>query len=664
MGTSHEDPEFPDTGDRSGGGFFSRRAAPKSPNEALQPEAAPPLPALPPRKPRRSPLLSAISGALSLVLVLAVAIFLARIFAERYLRQPGPLPSDKVVLIAPQTDVPDIINQLEAENVIESPLLLNLALLEEGKRSRIKAGEYLFHQHASLREVIDTLVNGKEVLHALTIPEGLTSEQIVERLRDSDVLAGELRDIPKEGSLMPNTYKFARGTTRDQVIQMMQRDQKKVIEEIWSRRAQDIPFRTPFEMVTLASIVEKETGRADERTRVAGVFINRLTKRMKLQSDPTIVYGLVGGKGTLGRGIARNELEQVTPYNTYIVEGLPPGPICNPGRAAMEAVANPSRTKELYFVADGSGGHAFAETLDQHAKNVQRWRQIEKDSKDKAGPDADKMMVPVPGQKTETAPTGAPFGNLSTGFGAANPILAPTITSGATPLANPAGANAAGGRAAAASASRSGSAKPALPAGAAAPGAAAPAAAAAPAGAALTNAAVANTPAPGAAKNQSRAAALKPPDPATAKPAENETAQPAQASAARPSKLDAYTLGPSADELGLDIPGMPTTDNVNPNEADTADGGPSNGPIASYPVSPARRAEQKARAAQYGLNPGSDSLPPDATVPVSAAPVAVTAAVNGAGKRKNVDASEGTRIDPLLNHSYDLNTPKTVPVLP
>ena len=158
----------------------------------------------------------------------------------------------------------------------------------------------------------------------------------------------------------------------------MQAAQRQALEQIWQRRSPRLPIKSPQELVILASIVEKETGRADERTRVAGVFINRLMKRMKLQSDPTIVYGLVGGKGTLGRGILRSEIETATPYNTYVVEGLPPGPIANPGRAALEAVANPSRTKDLYFVADGSGGHAFAETYDQHQRNVARWRQIEK----------------------------------------------------------------------------------------------------------------------------------------------------------------------------------------------------------------------------------------------------------------------------------------------
>ena len=213
--------------------------------------------------------------------------------------------------------------------------------------------------------------------HAFTIPEGLTSEQIVTRLAEVDFLAGNIREIPKEGTLLPETYNFPRGTTREQVIQRMQQSHRRVVQEVWERRNADVPVRTPEALVTLASIVEKETGRPDERSRVAAVFVNRLRQRMKLQSDPTIIYGLVGGKGTLGRPIMRSEIEQPTPYNTYVIEGLPPGPIANPGRASLEAAANPARTKELYFVADGSGGHAFAENSAQHQQNVAKLRQFE-----------------------------------------------------------------------------------------------------------------------------------------------------------------------------------------------------------------------------------------------------------------------------------------------
>jgi UPF0755 protein len=186
--------------------------------------------------------------------------------------------------------------------------------------------------------------------------------------------------------------------TRQQMVNTMQNAQRQALTQVWQRRSADIPVKTPQELVILASIVEKETGRADERTRVAAVFMNRLTKRMKLQSDPTIVYGLVAGKGTLGRGILRSEIDQATPYNTYVVEGLPPTPIANPGRAALEAVANPSRTKDLFFVADGSGGHAFAESYDQHQRNVARWRQIERAKPPENGADVDRVEISDDGQ--------------------------------------------------------------------------------------------------------------------------------------------------------------------------------------------------------------------------------------------------------------------------
>ena len=244
--------------------------------------------------------------------------------------------------------------------------------------TELKPGEYEFRKNASLRDVIGTIVEGKVVQHAVTIPEGLTSEQIVARLSDNDIFTGSVSEMPREGTLLPETYKFPRGTTREQVIQRMQQSQKRVLAEIWERRNPDIPVKTPEQLVTLASIVEKETGKADERSRVAAVFVNRLRQKMKLQSDPTIIYGLVGGKGTLGRPIKRSEIMQPSPYNTYVVDGLPPGPIANPGRASLEATANPARTRDLFFVADGTGGHTFTETYDQHQKNVAKLRAMEK----------------------------------------------------------------------------------------------------------------------------------------------------------------------------------------------------------------------------------------------------------------------------------------------
>ncbi len=399
---------------------------PQSPNEALQPDAAPPPPPSPPpsRKRRR---LSALSGFLSFLLIGAVGAMMAAVWGAHRLREPGPLTADKVVFIQ-KGNTDDIVDRLAEQGVVDSPFAIRVALFTKmlkGEKESLKSGEYLFRQQASIDEVLGTLVAGKQILHAITIPEGLTSQQIMQRLQDSDVLVGDMRDVPKEGAILPETYKVSRGTARSDLLNKMRQDQRRVIEQIWARRAPDLPLRSPYEMVTLASIVEKETGKADERSRVAGVFINRLRKRMRLQSDPTIVYGLVGGQGTLGHSISRSELDKPTPYNTYTIDGLPPGPIDNPGRAALEAVANPSRTGDLYFVADGTGGHAFAETVDQHVRNVQRWRQIERDAKDKNGVgDIDKVTpsvtpgvsAPRPNQRSQASDP--IFGDLATGFDA------------------------------------------------------------------------------------------------------------------------------------------------------------------------------------------------------------------------------------------------------
>ena len=350
-------------------------------------------------------MLSALSGFLTFFVVVAIGLVVAIVFIEKQATEPGPLPADKVVLVPKNVGTSDIAALLKREGVINQTFLFELQAFISRQRGPLKAGEFLFKARTSIEQAIDTLISGKAILHTVTIPEGLTSEQIVQRIRDNEILTGEIGEIPREGALLPDTYKFERGETRQQVVNRMQRAQRDLLNQIWTRRASDLPIKTPQELVILASIVEKETGRADERTRVAGVFINRLGKRMKLQSDPTIVYGLVGGKGTLGRGILRTEIEKPTPYNTYVIEGLPPGPIANPGRAALEAVANPSRTKDLYFVADGTGGHVFAETLEQHNRNVQRWRQIEKARAETAPVDRVEPP-PTPGETRSDASSG------------------------------------------------------------------------------------------------------------------------------------------------------------------------------------------------------------------------------------------------------------------
>jgi UPF0755 protein len=375
----------------------ARRIAPRSPRAALEPERVP----VPRSKSARHPLV--IAGNAIFTVVILVMVVGAIIFgvAKNRFDSPGPLQEDKVVNIPPRLGIRDIADLLVKEGVIGDSWAFIISAKLAETREELRFGEYQFAKGSSLHDVINTIVEGKVVQHQITIAEGLTSEQIVQRLLESDILSGNIKELPKEGSMLPESYRFTRGTLRDQVIQRMQQAQRRVVQEVWDRRMPDLPLRSPEQLVTLASIIEKETGRSDERTRVAAVFINRLKQRMKLQSDPTIIYGLVGGKGTLGRPILRSEIEQPTPYNTYVIDGLPPGPIANPGRSALDAVANPARTKELYFVADGTGGHAFSETLDQHQRNVARLRAIEQGQRD---PTATAAVPAIPTATPATAP--------------------------------------------------------------------------------------------------------------------------------------------------------------------------------------------------------------------------------------------------------------------
>jgi UPF0755 protein len=351
--------------------------SPRSPRAALEPEQVPPPPKRSERA--RNPFVVVGNAIITLVLVLMIGGGAAYVYGKQKIEAPGPLGEDKVVNIPARAGMSDIADILQREGVIDNNRWAFIGSVFALKaRADLKPGEYSFQKNASLRDVIGTIVEGKVVQHAVTIPEGLTSEQIVARLTENDIFTGNIREIPAEGTLLPETYKFPRGTTREQVIARMQQTQKRVLAEIWERRNPDIPVKSPDQLVTLASIVEKETGKPDERSRVAAVFVNRLRQKIKLQSDPTIIYGLVGGKGTLGRPIRRSEILQPSTYNTYVIDGLPRGPIANPGRASLEAAANPARTRDLFFVADGTGGHAFTETYDQHQKNVARLRTMEK----------------------------------------------------------------------------------------------------------------------------------------------------------------------------------------------------------------------------------------------------------------------------------------------
>jgi UPF0755 protein len=384
----------------------------RSPAEVLEPTRAPRAP----RRVRRiqrepgpvSGMLRFFNGLLSfafLLLLIAGAVALA---LRASFEQPGPLGHATVAVIPKGEGVYEIASRLEREGIVSDRRLFMANYLSErlnssltdSKPMQLKAGEFEIRRQASLRQVLETLIEGKTILYRITIPEGLTSAQIIERVRAEPNLQGEIQNLPAEGTLLPDTYKFSRGMARQELVDRMRSEQQRFLATVWEKRQKDLPLQTPEQALVLASIVEKETGRADERDKVAGVFVNRLKSRMRLQSDPTIVYGIAASQGTLGRGITRADIDTKTPYNTYQIDGLPPTPICNPGRPAIEATLNPAKTSDLYFVADGTGGHTFSPTLKDHNSAVQVWRRFEREMKAKQEPPA----VAVPTSASQPAP--------------------------------------------------------------------------------------------------------------------------------------------------------------------------------------------------------------------------------------------------------------------
>ncbi len=292
-------------------------------------------------------------------------------FLSLYL--PGPMKETKTVIVPRGSNAQDIAVLLDQNDVLINPLLFRLASRLMAK-DQLKAGEYAFAVGMNVLDVTNALRDGKTVLRQITVPEGLTSHEITTLLQSTSALTGSLKDVPPEGSLLPETYRYSYGDSRESVASRMRSEARAMLEDLWKNREDNLPLKTPQEALILASIVEKETGkRASERPVVAGVFINRLRASMPLQSDPTVIYALTGGTGTLGRSLTRADLMSSSPYNTYINAQLPPTPICNPGRAALEAVLHPEKSDFLYFVADGTGGHAFAKTLTEHNKNVAQW---------------------------------------------------------------------------------------------------------------------------------------------------------------------------------------------------------------------------------------------------------------------------------------------------
>ncbi len=359
---------------------------PRSPSEALEPGRAPARPRgmRDRRQSRAVPgVVRLVSGVMTLLLVLMLSAGGLVLFMNHLSQRPGPLTAAQTVVIPKGASSNDIAERLEREGVISSHWTFMLNYLAQNRFGRketvLKHGEYLFKQGVSIRDVMEILAEGKSVLYKVTVPEGLTSHQIVERLKGEENLTGEVSPIPVEGTILPETYSIEKGMSRLELIESMQAKHRQVLEAAWEKRDPSVPLKSAQEAVILASIIEKETGRADERERIAGVFTNRLLKGMPLQSDPTILYGLYGGAVQWGKPIMQTEKDTKNAHNTYQIKTLPPTPICNPGRAAIEAALHPEKTGNLFFVADGNGGHIFSDTLKDHNAAVATWRKVEKE---------------------------------------------------------------------------------------------------------------------------------------------------------------------------------------------------------------------------------------------------------------------------------------------
>lgn len=372
------------------------------------------------------------SNALTLFIVILLLLGGLVIWSKEQYVAEGPLDQAICLRVEPGSNMRRVSEQLEAQGAITSAQIFRAGADYTEKSAQLKAGSFRIAAQSSMESIVDeitrsgrstcgTEVNFRigiaraevevreldpetnryvEVLafdpgegevpdayaeitaqpdlrYRVVLAEGVTSWQVVEELKQAPFLSGAVGDLPAEGSLAPDSYEVVEGTDRDDLIARMQEKQAAILAELWQSRAEGLPLETPEEALILASIVEKETGVPEERRQVASVFVNRLERGIRLQTDPTVIYGITEGKGLLGRGLRQSELRRETPYNTYVIDGLPPTPIANPGRASIEAALNPDDTKYIFFVADGTGGHAFAETLDEHNRNVAKWRQIE-----------------------------------------------------------------------------------------------------------------------------------------------------------------------------------------------------------------------------------------------------------------------------------------------
>ncbi len=322
----------------------------------------------------------------------------------KFFMEEGPLPVRKEIFIEKGMSLRQIATYLKKEGIIESPAIFTFGVRAHNNATSMKAGEYSIPARSSAKMVMDILTGGQTYIRRVTIPEGLTSAQIVDILNKTDSLIGDINSIPKNGTLLPETYYYSFGDTRQSIIVRMQNAMIRTLNELWPNRSPDVPFKNADEAVILASIVEKETSISAERSHVASVFLNRLEKGMRLQSDPTVIYAVTNGNLPLKRKLYTKDLRIQHPYNTYVIYGLPPGAIANPGRESIAAVLNPIESKDIYFVADGTGGHVFAKTYAEHTENVKKWREIRKNraARQKASQRKKIQIIPEPPDLPDT----------------------------------------------------------------------------------------------------------------------------------------------------------------------------------------------------------------------------------------------------------------------
>ena len=319
-----------------------------------------------------------ISNVFYFFLAFLIFIFISISSLQLYYDKAGPSKQDKLLVVSKGQSVSSIAINLKDLNLIENRVIFMIAVRLNGLHDKIKFGEYMIPRAASIREIIDKLVSGVSAQYRITIPEGLSTSSVIDLINKDMRIKGQLIKTADEGALAPNTYSFDITTNKEDLFLKMKSEQNRILNLAWNKRASDLPLKSAYELLILASIVEKEAGDEQDKRKVASVFLNRLKKKMRLQSDPTVVFSLTKGKHMLNRELTKSDLKIKSPFNTYKIDGLPPSPICNPSKSSIYAVANPIETDFLYFVANGEGGHNFSKNLKQHNSFVKEFRTLKK----------------------------------------------------------------------------------------------------------------------------------------------------------------------------------------------------------------------------------------------------------------------------------------------